>query len=193
MSFSEDFAHFTAAVPGYFLLLVIGEDGPHGQPLHSSDYDFNDALLPHGRMRDGPKGRSSLRLGCRAGEADRRLLDTSTLHRFDRYCRNKATMVRCWSTRGDTMSVQKQSVSFTDTAYSFAKELVEAGEYPNVSAAVSGELAKAKAERDRERALLEAELERRLSLPFDQWEPVGDAADVTAGARAHLTAMAKKT
>ena len=38
------------------------------------------------------------------------------------------------------MSVQKQSVSFTDTAIAFAKELVEAGEYPTVSAAVSGEL-----------------------------------------------------
>ena len=90
------------------------------------------------------------------------------------------------------MGVQKQSVSFTDAAYSYAKELVEAGEYPNVSAAVSGELAKAKADRDRERALLEAELQRRLSLPLDQWEPLGDVADVTAGARAHLDAFAKQ-
>jgi Arc/MetJ-type ribon-helix-helix transcriptional regulator len=89
------------------------------------------------------------------------------------------------------MGVQKQSVSFTDAAYSYARELVEAGEYPNVSAAVSGELAKAKADRDRERSLLEAELERRLSLPIDQWEPVGDVVDLTAGARAHLDAMAK--
>lgn len=48
MSFSEDFAHFNAAVPGCFLLLGNGETGPHGQPLHSSDYDFNDALLPIG-------------------------------------------------------------------------------------------------------------------------------------------------
>ena len=91
------------------------------------------------------------------------------------------------------MSVQKQSVSFTETAYDFAKELVEAGEYPNVSAAVSGELAKAKAERQRERAILEAELERRLSLPLEQWEPVGDVSDVTAGARAHLAAMTRKS
>ena len=90
------------------------------------------------------------------------------------------------------MSVQKQSVSFTDAAYTFARELVEAGEYPNVSAAVSGELAKAKAERDRERSLFEAELERRLSLPLEQWEPVGEASDVTASARAHLAAMAQK-
>ncbi|WP_137702727.1 amidohydrolase [Marimonas lutisalis] len=48
MSFSEDFAHFSAAVPGCFLLLGNGEDGAHGQTLHSSDYDFNDALLPLG-------------------------------------------------------------------------------------------------------------------------------------------------
>jgi len=48
MSFSEDFAHFSAAVPGCFLLLGNGETGPHGQPLHASDYDFNDALLPVG-------------------------------------------------------------------------------------------------------------------------------------------------
>ena len=48
MSFSEDFAHFSAAVPGCFLLLGNGTSGPNGQPLHSSDYDFNDALLPIG-------------------------------------------------------------------------------------------------------------------------------------------------
>jgi len=48
MSFSEDFAHFCAAVPGCFLLLGNGENGPHGQPLHAADYDFNDALLPIG-------------------------------------------------------------------------------------------------------------------------------------------------
>lgn len=48
MSFSEDFAHFSALVPGCFLLLGNGETGPHGQPLHSADYDFNDALSPIG-------------------------------------------------------------------------------------------------------------------------------------------------
>jgi hippurate hydrolase len=48
MSFSEDFAHFSAAVPGCFILLGNGETGPYGQPLHASDYDFNDALLPIG-------------------------------------------------------------------------------------------------------------------------------------------------
>ncbi len=48
MSFSEDFAHFSAVVPGCFLLLGNGEDGAHGQPLHAADYDFNDALLPIG-------------------------------------------------------------------------------------------------------------------------------------------------
>ncbi len=48
MSFSEDFAHFSAAVPGCFLLMGNGEGGPCGQPLHSNDYDFNDDLLPIG-------------------------------------------------------------------------------------------------------------------------------------------------
>ena len=90
------------------------------------------------------------------------------------------------------MSVQKQSVSFTDTAFAFAKELVDAGEYPTVSAAVSGELVKAKAGRERERLVLEAELECRLALPLDQWGPVADVSKVTAGARAHLAAIARK-
>ncbi|SHJ09884.1 hippurate hydrolase [Shimia gijangensis] len=48
MSFSEDFAHFSAQVPGCFLMLGNGIDGPHGRPLHASDYDFNDALLTKG-------------------------------------------------------------------------------------------------------------------------------------------------
>ena len=48
MSFSEDFAHFSAAVPGCFLLLGNGTEGAFGQPLHAADYDFNDALLPIG-------------------------------------------------------------------------------------------------------------------------------------------------
>ncbi len=67
MSFSEDFAHFSAAMPGCFFLLGNGESGPNGQPLHSSDYDFNDALLPMGvdlwtsivkdRLPSGGKGK----------------------------------------------------------------------------------------------------------------------------------------
>ena len=88
------------------------------------------------------------------------------------------------------MGVHKQSVSFTDTAFNFARELVESGEYPNVSAAVSGELARAKAGRDKERTLFEAEVQRRLALPLDQWEPVGDLDRLTADARAHLAARA---
>lgn len=48
MSFSEDFAHFSATVPGCFMLLGNGDAGPHGQLLHAADYDFNDALLPIG-------------------------------------------------------------------------------------------------------------------------------------------------
>lgn len=89
------------------------------------------------------------------------------------------------------MGVHKQSVSFTDTAFDFARELVESGEYPNVSAAVSGELARAKAGRDRERALFDAEVKRRLTLPLDQWEPVGTLDGLTQDARAHLAALGK--
>lgn len=48
MSFSEDFAHFSAAVPGCFLLLGNGETGACGQPLHATDYDFNDDILSVG-------------------------------------------------------------------------------------------------------------------------------------------------
>ncbi|MEP6067497.1 MAG: amidohydrolase [Paracoccaceae bacterium] len=48
MSFSEDFAQFCNVVPGCFLLLGNGTAPPHSQPLHASDYDFNDALLPIG-------------------------------------------------------------------------------------------------------------------------------------------------
>ena len=84
------------------------------------------------------------------------------------------------------MSVHKQSVSFTDAAFAFARALVEAGEYPNVSAAVSGEMARAKAARERERALLEAEVQRRLNLPPDQWEPVAALGAFTSKARDHL-------
>ena len=65
MSFSEDFAHFSAAVPGCFVLLGNGETGPYGRPLHSNNYDFNDLLLPIGtkfwtelvRDRLPPQGR----------------------------------------------------------------------------------------------------------------------------------------
>lgn len=87
------------------------------------------------------------------------------------------------------MSVHKQSVSFTDAAFAFARELVEAGEYPNVSAAVSGEMARAKAARERERALLEAEVQRRLALPPDQWEPVAALGAFTSKARDHLAML----
>jgi antitoxin ParD1/3/4 len=84
------------------------------------------------------------------------------------------------------MSVHKQSVSFTDAAFAFARDLVDAGEYPNVSAAVSGELARAKASRERDRALFEAELQRRLALPPDQWDPVATLDSFTSKAREHL-------
>ena len=46
--FSEDFAHFANARPGCFMLMGNGTSGSHAQPLHSHDYDFNDAALVPG-------------------------------------------------------------------------------------------------------------------------------------------------
>lgn len=89
------------------------------------------------------------------------------------------------------MGVHKQSVSFTDTAFAFARELVAAGEYPNISAAVSGEMARARASRERERALFEAEVQRRLTLPLDAWEPVRAGETLTSDALSHLAQRAK--
>ena len=48
MLFSEDFAHMATAVPGAFILMGNGTDGKHARPLHSADYDFNDAGLVTG-------------------------------------------------------------------------------------------------------------------------------------------------
>ena len=46
--FSEDFAHLAAARPGCFMLMGNGVEGAHGEPLHSSSYDFNDEALVAG-------------------------------------------------------------------------------------------------------------------------------------------------
>ena len=43
--FSEDFSIMSAAKPGCFVLMGNGTTGSHSQPLHASDYDFNDELL----------------------------------------------------------------------------------------------------------------------------------------------------
>ena len=43
--FSEDFAQMLMVKPGCYVLIGNGVDGPHGQSLHSSTYDFNDKLL----------------------------------------------------------------------------------------------------------------------------------------------------
>ncbi len=46
--FSEDFAHMAAARPACYMLMGNGTEGSHGRPLHSADYDFNDAALTAG-------------------------------------------------------------------------------------------------------------------------------------------------
>jgi len=47
-TFSEDFAHFASHRPASFMLMGNGVDGSHAQPLHSPDYNFNDAALVPG-------------------------------------------------------------------------------------------------------------------------------------------------
>jgi len=46
--FSEDFAHMSDERPGCFVLIGNGTEGSNAQPLHSSDYDFNDKVLQIG-------------------------------------------------------------------------------------------------------------------------------------------------
>ena len=46
--FSEDFAHMARTIPACFMLIGNGTDGAHARPLHSTDYDFNDAILTTG-------------------------------------------------------------------------------------------------------------------------------------------------
>ncbi|CAN5786192.1 hypothetical protein BH23PSE1_BH23PSE1_09830 [soil metagenome] len=87
------------------------------------------------------------------------------------------------------MTVRKQSVSFSGPAFAFAQALVEAGEYSNVSAAVSGELVRAKARRDQDAALLAAEVERRRRLPDAAWIAHDDAADLMAPHRQRLARL----
>ena len=87
------------------------------------------------------------------------------------------------------MTARKQTVSFTEPAFAYAQSLVDIGEYPSISAAVSGEMVRARAARDAQAALLAAEVERRLYLPLDQWEPVGELSDVTGEARDRLAAL----
>lgn len=87
------------------------------------------------------------------------------------------------------MAARKQTVSFTETAFAYAQILVDAGEYPSISAAVSGEMVRARAARGAQAALLAAEVERRLALPIDQWEPVGALSEVTGEARARLAEL----
>ncbi len=89
------------------------------------------------------------------------------------------------------MGVHQQSVSFTETAFAFARELDDSGEYPNISAAVLGEMARARMAREKERTLFETEVQRRLAVPVDEWEPVGALENLMADARKHLAALSK--
>jgi antitoxin ParD1/3/4 len=87
------------------------------------------------------------------------------------------------------MTARRQTVSFTSAAFAYAQTLVDAGEYPSISAAVSGEMVRAKAARAAQAKVLAAEVERLLALPLDQWEPVGELFEVTTDARARLAEL----
>jgi antitoxin ParD1/3/4 len=91
--------------------------------------------------------------------------------------------------RSVEMTARKQTVSFTEPAFAYAQTLVDSGEYPSISAAVSGEMVRAKAAREAQAALLAAEVERRLALPIDRWEPVGEFSEVTGEARVRLAEL----
>ncbi len=91
------------------------------------------------------------------------------------------------------MGVQKRIVSLVKQPELSPRNRSKREEYANMGAAASGALTKAKAEREHERAVPEAELERRLSLPLDRREPVGNAPDFTSNAQAHLATMTRKT
>ena len=64
----------------------------------------------------------------------------------------------------------KQTTSYTEQAFAHAQALVTSGEYPTISAAVSGVLMRDRERRDHEAQLLKAELDRRMALPADQWD-----------------------
>ena len=64
----------------------------------------------------------------------------------------------------------KQTTSYTDQAFAHVQSLVETGEFPTISAAVSGVLVRDKERREQAALLLKAELDRRMALPADQWD-----------------------
>jgi len=76
------------------------------------------------------------------------------------------------------MSV-KQTTSYTEQAFAHVQALVSSGEYPTVSAAVSGVLMRDKERREREEQLLRAELDRRMALPADRWDEWAPGAVLT--------------
>jgi Arc/MetJ-type ribon-helix-helix transcriptional regulator len=68
----------------------------------------------------------------------------------------------------------KQTTSYTDEAFAYARELVEGGEFGSISAAASAALLALKRAREAEARLLEAEVLRRAQLPPDayvEWRP----------------------
>jgi hypothetical protein len=91
------------------------------------------------------------------------------------------------------MVERKDPIDVTDAALAYVSDLVERGEYPTIGAAISGELQRARSVREQEAAFLEAEVERRLDLPLDQWEAVEDEEDFVSPGRERLAELQAAT
>jgi antitoxin ParD1/3/4 len=82
--------------------------------------------------------------------------------------------------------VNKQAIPLGAGALAYAAELVARGDYDDVSAAITGELDRAKALREDEALGLSAVLRSRLSMPVTEWSPVSDVDDLTKAALRHI-------
>ena len=90
----------------------------------------------------------------------------------------------------------KHTSSYTNEAYAHAQALAETGEYGSISAAVSAVLVRDRQRLARERTAFEAELERRLALPDNQWLPVssdGFLEDAVTRLDARITSTTDRT
>jgi antitoxin ParD1/3/4 len=70
------------------------------------------------------------------------------------------------------MTTSGESINLTEAALAFARELVETGQYPDISTAVSEEMIKARGARQHEQAPHIAGLKVRRIASWDAWEPV---------------------
>jgi antitoxin ParD1/3/4 len=70
------------------------------------------------------------------------------------------------------VAFSEQRINLTEAALAFARELVETGQYPDLTTAVSEEMIKARGAREHEHARHRAETQLRRTVYWDTWEPV---------------------